>query len=78
VPRSRCSEHRQFDVAEDGLDARFDAKGFGRAARCELALQPAVSVAKRSASLCSICGVGLTCKGFMYFSFPRTKIQNFQ
>ena len=55
MPRSRCSEHRQPDD-EDGLDAKFDAKGFGRAARCELAVQPAVSVAKRSASLCRFVG----------------------
>lgn len=63
---------------EDGFDARFAATGFGRAARSELALQPAVSVAKRSASLCSVCGVGLTCKGFMYYSFltPKHRISS--
>lgn len=69
---------RQVNIAQDLADAKFDAKGFGRAARCELALQPVVSVAKRWASLCSAGGVGLTYNELTYFIFATPKTQNFQ
>lgn len=62
----------------DAVDAKFDAKGFGRAARCELALQPAGSVAKRWASLCSDLRRRLNIKRAHVFCFSCAKIQDFQ